>query len=167
MLAADLHLSTAAHEAQGHFLARGCLRGRACRDRRRSPRLWRPHRGVPRAQAHIAKVEISGFISGDDKTVDLLKRVGESRARGVLVEINSPGGTVTGSEILFDALRDLSAKKPTVAVVNGPLSGGYIAAMGTAHCAAHRPRGSAPSACCSSSRTSWASSKSWASTWRR
>ena len=92
-----------------------------------------------RAQAHIAKVEISGFISGDDKTVDLLKRVGESRARGVLVEINSPGGTVTGSEILFDALRDLSAKKPTVAVVSGlAASGGYIAAMGTDHIVAQQ-----------------------------
>ncbi|MCP8938817.1 signal peptide peptidase SppA [Alsobacter sp. SYSU M60028] len=86
-----------------------------------------------RAQAHVAKIEISGVITGDDKTLDLIKRVGESAApRAVLVEINSPGGTVTGSELLFDALRELSAKKPTVAVVSGmAASGGYIAAMGT------------------------------------
>jgi protease-4 len=81
--------------------------------------------------AHVAKVEISGFIAGDDKTLELLKRVGKSNASGVLVTINSPGGTVTGSEILYDGLRELSSKKPTVAVVSGmAASGGYIAAMG-------------------------------------
>ncbi len=57
----------------------------------------------------------------------------------MLVEINSPGGTVTGSETLYDALRDLSAKKPTVAVVSGlAASGGYIAAMGTDHIVAQQ-----------------------------
>ena len=82
--------------------------------------------------AHVAKVDISGFITGDDKTIDLLKRVGKSNASAVLVMINSPGGTVTGSETLYDGLRELSAKKPTVAVVSGlAASGGYIAAMGT------------------------------------
>jgi protease IV len=84
------------------------------------------------AQDHIARVDISGFISGDDKTLDLLKSVGRSRARAVIVQIDSPGGTVTGSELLFHALRDLSAQKPTVAVVRSmAASGGYIAAMGT------------------------------------
>lgn len=82
--------------------------------------------------SHVAKVHIGGIITGDDKTLDLLKRVGKSQAAAVLVEIDSPGGTVTGSEALFDGLRDLSAKKPTVAVVDGlAASGGYIAAMGT------------------------------------
>jgi protease-4 len=61
----------------------------------------------------------------------LLKRVGKSNASAVLVMINTPGGTVTGSETLYDGLRELSAKKPTVAVVSGlAASGGYIAAMG-------------------------------------
>jgi protease-4 len=82
--------------------------------------------------AHVARVKISGVITGDTLTLDLLKRVGKSNASAVLVDIDSPGGTVSGSEILFDALRDLSAKKPTVAVVSGlAASGGYIAAMGT------------------------------------
>jgi protease-4 len=85
------------------------------------------------AGAHIARVEIKGFITGDDKTLDMLERVGKSdAAKAVIVDIDSPGGTVTGSEALFDALRALSQKKPTVAVVDGmAASGGYIAAMGT------------------------------------
>lgn len=83
-------------------------------------------------QAHIAKVEISGVISGDDRTLELLRNVGKSSAKAVLVTIDSPGGTVSGSELLFQALRELSAEKPTVAVVRSmAASGGYIAALGT------------------------------------
>lgn len=84
------------------------------------------------AGPHVARVRIGGVITGDERTLDLLKRVGKGNAAAVLVEIDSPGGTVTGSESLYDALRELSAKKPTVAVVSGlAASGGYIAAMGT------------------------------------
>ena len=85
------------------------------------------------AGAHIARVEIKGFITGDDKTLDMLERVGKNdSAKAVIVDIDSPGGTVTGSEALYDALRALSQKKPTVAVVDGlAASGGYIAALGT------------------------------------
>lgn len=81
--------------------------------------------------AHIARVTISGFISGDRRTLDLLKSLETSRASAVVVRIDSPGGTVSGSEALYDGLRRLSAKKPTIAVVDGlAASGGYIAAMG-------------------------------------
>lgn len=81
---------------------------------------------------HIAKVKISGIITGDEDTLRLLRDIGESRAEAVMVSIESPGGTVTGAEALYDALRKLSAKKPTVALVNGmAASGGYIAALGT------------------------------------
>lgn len=86
------------------------------------------------AQAHIAKLKISGVITGDDATVKLIHDVAESPARAALVMIESPGGTVTGSEALYEALRKLAAKKPTVAVVDGmAASGGYIAAIGTDH----------------------------------
>ena len=83
------------------------------------------------SQAHIARVTISGFISGDRRTLELIKSLEDSRAAAVLIKIDSPGGTVTGSEALYDALRLLAAKKPMVAVVDGlAASGGYIAAMG-------------------------------------
>lgn len=84
------------------------------------------------SQAHIARVTISGFISGDRRTLDLIKSLEDSRAAAVLIKIDSPGGTVTGSEALYDSLRLLAAKKPTVAVVDGlAASGGYIAALGS------------------------------------
>ncbi len=46
------------------------------------------------------------------------------------MHINSPGGTVAGSEELYDALVKVKAKKPMVVVVDGlAASGGYIAAI--------------------------------------
>jgi protease-4 len=83
---------------------------------------------------HIARVEISGLITGDRATLKLLKSVDESKAAAVLVQISSPGGTVTGSEHIYDELRRMSEKKPVVAVVDTlAASGGYIVALGADH----------------------------------
>lgn len=81
---------------------------------------------------HIARLSIDGLITGDRETVKLIQDIEESEAAAVLVSIQSPGGTTAGSERLYDELRRLAAKKPTVAVV-GTLaaSGGYIVALGT------------------------------------
>lgn len=79
----------------------------------------------------IARLSVSGFIAGDQRVTELFKRVGDSPSvQGVVVSINSPGGTTSGSEELFRGIRDLAAKKPTVAFVDGlAASGGYITAL--------------------------------------
>jgi protease-4 len=83
---------------------------------------------------HIARLSIGGLIVGDRETIELVDDVAKSNAAAVLVEIDSPGGTTSGSERLYQALRRLSSKKPTVAVVRGlAASGAYIAAIGTDH----------------------------------
>jgi protease-4 len=52
----------------------------------------------------------------------------------VIVHINSPGGTTSGSEELHDALMRLKDRKPTVVVVDGlAASGAYIAAISADH----------------------------------
>ena len=80
---------------------------------------------------HIARLEINGLITGDRDTLKLIKEIGESKAIAVIVEITSPGGTVTGSEHIYDELRRVAAKKPMIAVVDAmAASGGYIVAMG-------------------------------------
>jgi protease-4 len=78
---------------------------------------------------HIARLSLEGVIIGDKDTIQLIKDIGDSQAKAVLLTINSPGGTTTGAEKLYEELRLLSAKKPVVAVL-GTLaaSGGYIAA---------------------------------------
>lgn len=80
---------------------------------------------------HIARLTLGGLVTGDRDVLKVIRRIEESQAAAVLVVIDSPGGTTAGSERIFGALRRLSAKKPTVAVVGTiAASGGYIAALG-------------------------------------
>ncbi len=80
---------------------------------------------------HIARLSIQGVITGDRGTLKLIDEIEKSSADGVLISIESPGGTTTGSERLYEAIRKLAAKKPTVAVVGTvAASGAYIAAIG-------------------------------------
>jgi protease-4 len=78
----------------------------------------------------IARVTIEGLIRANKDRVAALDRLAGSDAKAVIVHINSPGGTVAGSEQLHESLLRLKAKKPIVVVVDGlAASGGYIAAM--------------------------------------
>ncbi len=81
---------------------------------------------------HIARLRVNGLITGDDVTLGLLKGIAEDEnAKALIVRIDSPGGTTSGSEAVYDALRDISAKKPVVAVMDSvAASGGYITALG-------------------------------------
>jgi protease-4 len=78
----------------------------------------------------VARVTIEGLIRASRQRTEALRRLAESNSKAVIVHINSPGGTVAGSEELYDALLKVKAKKPMVVVVDGlAASGGYIAAM--------------------------------------
>ena len=82
----------------------------------------------------IARVSITGLIRSDRERVEALERLGNSSTKGVIVHINSPGGTTAGSEELHDSLKRLNEKKPMVVVVDGlAASGGYIAALSADH----------------------------------
>jgi protease-4 len=82
------------------------------------------------ATGSIARVTIEGLIRGNRQRVEALERLSESSAKAVIIHVNSPGGTVSGSEELYDSLIRLKAKKPLVVVVDGiAASGGYIAAI--------------------------------------
>ena len=82
----------------------------------------------------IARISITGLITGDQERVEALDRLARSRAPAVIVHINSPGGTTAGSEELHRSLLALKAKKPMVVVVDGlAASGAYIAAISSDH----------------------------------
>jgi protease-4 len=84
---------------------------------------------------HVARVAISGFISYDRPLIRALDRVAENDSvRALILQIDSPGGSTTGSEAIYAAIRRVAAKKPVVAVV-GTLgaSGAYIASLGADH----------------------------------
>lgn len=81
--------------------------------------------------AHVARITIDGLITDDRRQQELIARAaGDSRVKAVLLSINSPGGTTTGAEALYFAIREANEKKPVVAVIGTvAASGGYIAAI--------------------------------------
>ena len=100
---------------------------------------WRYTSGsVAPSDKHVARMSISGLITGDRETLRLIENVAKSQAAAVVVNIESPGGTTTGAEKVYDELRRLAQKKPVVAVINSTgASGAYIAALGADHIVAH------------------------------
>jgi protease-4 len=84
-------------------------------------------------QPHIARVTITGMIVDDIKREELLQKLATNEdAKGVIVRINSPGGTVAASEAIFDNLMQISDAKPTASfIATIGASGAYIAALGT------------------------------------
>jgi protease-4 len=90
--------------------------------------------GITAGGDYIARVKITGLIRNDQERVDALERLKKSSAKGVIVHIDSPGGTTAGSEQLHNSLKEVAAAKPMVIVVDGlAASGGYIAAMSADH----------------------------------
>lgn len=83
----------------------------------------------------IARVSISGTITEDREQLELLKKIGDAdNAAALLVFVNSPGGTTTGGEALFGALREVAKKKPVVAQFGTvAASAGYIVGLGADH----------------------------------
>ncbi|MDW6025654.1 signal peptide peptidase SppA [Mesorhizobium sp. BAC0120] len=92
------------------------------------------------AANHIAKVKIEGTITEDDELIARLERIRKSSAvKGVVLSIDSPGGTTAGGEAIFDEVRRVAAEKPVVAQV-GTLaaSAGYMIATATDHIVARQ-----------------------------
>ena len=83
----------------------------------------------------IARVTIEGMITEDRAQLRMLKRLAEAKhVDGVILVVNSPGGTTTGGEALYGALRELAKDKPVVAQFGTvAASAGYIVGLGTDH----------------------------------
>ena len=90
-------------------------------------------------RAGIARIEIQGPIlegpdaagaASADRIVRQIHDVRDNPAiRGVLLAINSPGGSVGATKKIYDAIRDLRNRKPVVAAVSDiAASGGYYVA---------------------------------------
>ena len=89
---------------------------------------------------HIAKVRIEGTITEDEELIKRLENIRQSsKVKGVILSIDSPGGTTAGGEAIFEEVRKLAAEKPVVAQV-GTLaaSAGYMIASATDHIVARK-----------------------------
>lgn len=80
---------------------------------------------------HVARLDVNGLIIEDPERDEALSAlVEDDDVQALIVHINSPGGTTTGSEELFHALRRVAEEKPVVAVIGTiGTSGGYIVAI--------------------------------------
>lgn len=81
----------------------------------------------------IARITIDGAISSNAARQKVFARlIEDEKVKAVIVAINSPGGTTAGGEELYESLRQLSAEKPTVSVINElGASAAYMTAIGT------------------------------------
>jgi protease-4 len=93
----------------------------------------------------VLLLDLSGVISGQDKDgiipqpnmlaqfrEELTRASKDDKVKAVVIRINSPGGTVTASDILYHELRDFKTKKkvPVIAsMMDVAASGGYYLAM--------------------------------------
>jgi protease IV len=80
---------------------------------------------------HVARLEVSGLITGDERQLKLIREMrDEDDVKALIVRIDSPGGTTVGSEALYEELRGFAKSKPVVAVMDSvAASGGYITAL--------------------------------------
>jgi protease IV len=88
-------------------------------------------RGGAIPHAHVARLTVSGIITGDRKLDDAVAKLArDDTVKALLVEIDSPGGSVAGGVALHDAIARVAAKKPVVAVMGGTAaSAGYMVAL--------------------------------------
>jgi protease-4 len=92
------------------------------------------HSGEQTATDKLALIRISGAIMPPftDRVLKMIKSAKEDKhVKGVLLAVDSPGGTVTDSHKIYHRLKELSAQKPVfVSMGSVAASGGYFVAMG-------------------------------------
>jgi len=92
-------------------------------------------RGFSPFRDRVGVVPIKGIIMESKSVVELINKYGEDeRVKAIVVRIDSPGGGVSASQEIFDALSTVKKKKKVVASMGSvAASGGYYIA-----CAADR-----------------------------
>ena len=86
-------------------------------------------------KSYVAKVNLNGIILNSDYEIAVLDRIAKnSKAKALIVKIDSPGGTMVDGLELYHALRRVAAHKPVVAIIgNMGASAGYLVAIGADH----------------------------------
>ena len=86
--------------------------------------VWSPN--------YIARLNVAGVIVDDQRRIKALEDAAKDpKVKALIVRIDSPGGTVAGSEALYRQLRTIGEKLPVVAVLGQTAaSGGYMTAIG-------------------------------------
>lgn len=80
---------------------------------------------------HLVRLRVDGVIAEDRKRLDEIDRAtDDGSVKGMILAIDSPGGSVSGGESLHDAIARFAAKKPVVVTMGGvAASAGYMIAV--------------------------------------
>jgi len=92
--------------------------------------VWHEEGGVVEG-ACVARLTVSGLITENRKLNEQVTALADdTRVKALIVEIDSPGGSVAGGEALHNAIAAVAANKPVVAVMDGiATSAGYMIAV--------------------------------------
>lgn len=100
-------------------------------------------------QTKIAVIPLRGLISGymrgevgesmvEDIQLALQQALDDADVRAIVLAVDSPGGEVTASDILYQAVKKANETKPVVVSMGAvAASGGYYISMGARHVFAH------------------------------
>jgi len=93
--------------------------------------LFMPESNSGLQPANLQEIKLSGPIMSADKILKEIEKAEEDKAiKGVLFNVNSPGGAVPPSIEICYALKELSRHKPVVAYASGIMaSGSYYASL--------------------------------------
>ena len=80
---------------------------------------------------HLARLRVEGIITEDRDRLDLIDAAArDDSVKGMILAIDSPGGSVSGGESLHDAIARFAARKPVVVTMGGvAASAGYMIAV--------------------------------------
>ncbi|MFT8719621.1 MAG: signal peptide peptidase SppA [Acetobacter sp.] len=88
--------------------------------------------GAPKNVPHLVALKVHGMIGGDvSRWTKAVEEAGKDKfVKGLLLDVDSPGGAVTGGEELHDALERFASTKPLVTTMGGMgASAGYMIAL--------------------------------------
>jgi protease-4 len=93
--------------------------------------LFMPAAEAPLKQPNLQEIKLTGPIMDADRVLKQIEEAKKAKGiKGVLFNVNSPGGTVAPSIEISYAIRELNKQKPVVAYASGTMaSGGYYAAI--------------------------------------
>ncbi len=81
-------------------------------------------------EPNLMKIHLSGPIFESESVLERIKEAEKKHIKGVLFVVDSPGGAVSPSIEIAEALKRLKAKKPVVAYAAGTMaSGSYYASI--------------------------------------
>lgn len=86
----------------------------------------------------IARVKISDYIGNNMFSEEKMEQLKDENIKAIILDIDSQGGDVVASEILYNFFRKLSTEKPVVSQIEGMgASGAYLVAMASDYIIAH------------------------------